>query len=171
MTLHGIVVSCSHILTLWCDVIYDVIRHMLQAYNRPGAASWGDSWFNSWWVRRYTCMHRLMCWCRPCWESLLPSNLTDWVIIICPCVPASADAPIHSENGPGVLCSDLRSTISTGPSCLSVGAHVHYLLSCQVYISGSALPKGKTFCPTVWHTSQLLASLGGRQLKWHEWPD
>ena len=27
---------------------------------------------------------------------------------------------------------DLRSTVSTGPLCLSVGAHVHYLLSCQV---------------------------------------
>ena len=63
----------------------------------------------------------------------------------------------------------LRSTVFTGLSCLLVGAHVHYLLSCQVYISGSVLPKGKTFCPTVWQPSQLLASLGGCQLKWHEW--
>ena len=51
------------------------------------------------------------------------------------------------------------------------GSHVHYLLSCQVYISGSALPKGETFCPTVQHPSQLLASLGGCQLKQHEWPN
>ena len=41
------------------------------------------------------------------WESLLPSNLTDWVVIICPCAPASADAPIYSENGLGVPCSTL----------------------------------------------------------------
>ena len=28
----------------------------------------------------------------------------------------------------------LRSTASTGPSCLSVGAHVHYLLSCCLHL-------------------------------------
>ena len=65
----------------------------------------------------------------------------------------------------------LRSTISTEPSCLLFGALVHYSLSCQVYISGSTLPKGKTFCPMVRHPLQLLASLGGCQLKRHAWPD
>ena len=44
---------------------------------------------------------------RPRWESLLPSNLTDWVVITCLCAPASADAPIHSENGLGAPCSTL----------------------------------------------------------------
>ena len=72
---------------------------------------------------------------------------------------------------PGSTVFYLRSTISTGPLCLSVGALVHYSLSCQVYISGSTLPKGKTFHPTVWCLSQLLASLGGHQLKRHEWPN
>ena len=38
-------------------------------------------------------------------ESLLPSNITDWLVIIRLCVPAPADAPLHSENGPGALCS------------------------------------------------------------------
>ena len=50
----------------------------------------------------------------------------NWVVRTCLCAPASADAPLHFENGPGVLCSTL-STVSTGPSCLSVGARVHYL--------------------------------------------
>ena len=59
----SVVMSCSHIVTLQHDIIYDVIWHVLRAYNRPGTASWGDSWFTSQWVRRYTCMHRLTHWC------------------------------------------------------------------------------------------------------------
>ena len=37
MTLRQIVMSCSHVVTLRHDVIYDVIWHVHQAYNRPGA--------------------------------------------------------------------------------------------------------------------------------------
>ena len=106
----------------------------------------------------------------PHWESLLPSNLTDWVVITCPCAPASADVPIHSENGPGVPCSTLgvpspqdRHAFRLMPMCT--------IYRVVIYICGSTLPRGETFCPTVWHPSQLLASLGGCQLKWHEWPD
>ena len=36
-----VVMSCSHTITLWHDIIYDVIWHMLQANNRPGAMSRG----------------------------------------------------------------------------------------------------------------------------------
>ena len=64
---------------------------------------------------------------------------------------------------PGNAVFYLMSTISTGPSCLSVGARVHCLLSCYVYISGSVLSLGETNCPTL-RASQLLASLGGYQL-------
>ena len=90
------------------DIIYDVIWHMLRAYNRPGTASWGDSWFNSRWVRRYTCMHRLMHWCSVLREPT--SFKFNWLgcynLSVCAPCP-SADAPIHSENGPGVPCLTL----------------------------------------------------------------
>ena len=43
------------------------------------------------------------------------------------------------------------STISTGPSCLPVGAHVHYLSSCLVYISGSVLSLVETIHPRYTH--------------------
>ena len=72
------------------------------------------------------------------------------------------DALIHSENSPGTPCSTLL-VPSTGPSCLSVGTCVHCLLSCQVYISRSVLSSGETIHLAL-HASQLLASLGGRQL-------
>ena len=58
---------------------------------------------------------------------------------------------------------DLTSTVFTAPSCLLVGAHMHCLLSCQVYISGSILSSGETI-QTAQRASQLLASLGGCQL-------
>ena len=57
------------------------------------------------------------------------------------------------------------STISTGPSCLLVGAHVHCLSSCLVYISRSVLSLGETIHPSVC-ASQLLASLGGHQTEY-----
>ena len=57
----------------------------------------------------------------------------NWVAITCLCAPASADAPIHFGSGPGAPCSTL-STISTGLSCLSVGARVHYLSSCCLHL-------------------------------------
>ena len=91
----------------------------------------GICWFNPHWVRRYTCMPRLMRWCA-CVERAY-SFKYNWVIITCLCAPASADTPIHFENGPGMSCSTL-STISTGPSCLSVGSRVHYLLSCRLHL-------------------------------------
>ena len=62
-TLRFVVMSCSHVVTLRLDVINDVIWHMCWAYKRPNAASLRvHSWFISRWVRRYMCMHRLMCW-------------------------------------------------------------------------------------------------------------
>ena len=32
---------------------------------------------------------------RPRWESLLPSNITDWVVLLHLCASAPADAPLH----------------------------------------------------------------------------
>ena len=70
------------------------------------------------------------------------------------------DVLIPSDNCPGF---DLTSTISTGLACLLVGAHMHCLSSCQVYISQSILLLGETIHPTL-HMSQLLVHLGGCQL-------
>ena len=119
----------------------------------PAPCQEGIRWFNPRWVRRYMCTPRLTCWCA-CVERAYFLNITDWVVITCLCVTASADAPIHFKNGPGTPCSPL-STVSTGPSCISVGARVHCLLSCQVYISRSAVLEGETFRPTVRHTSHI----------------
>ena len=75
-------------------------------------------------------------------------------ISICPCGHANTLWEL-----PGNAVFDLTSTNSTGPLCLSVGAHVHCLLSCQVYISGSMLSSGETIHPTL-HVSQLLVFTG-----------
>ena len=64
----------------------------------------------------------------------------------------------------------LRSTTSTGPSCLSVGAHVHYLWSCCLHLQKCSATAA-IHNTSAWCMSQFLASLGGCQLKWHEWPD
>ena len=71
---------------------------------------------------------------RPCGESLLPSNITDWVVLICPCASAFIDAPITLRERPGNAVFFLRSTTSTGPLYLLVGARVHYLLSCCLHL-------------------------------------
>ena len=69
----------------------------------------------------------------------------------------------HSENCLRNATFYPMSTVSTGPSCLLVGAHVHCLSSCLVYISGSMLITGRDYSPPV-RTSQLLVSLDGHQL-------
>ena len=107
---------------------------------------------------------------RPHWESLLPSNLTDWVVITCSCAPVPADAPLTLREQPGSAVFFLRSTTSTGPSCLLVGACVHYLWSCCLYL-WKCTATGVTHHLPAWRTSQLLTSLSGHQLNRHEWPD
>ena len=119
--------------------MYPLWRHILtsfvtshgtcaKAIKQPGAASWGTHWSNSCWeVHMHAWIDALA---RPRWESLLPSNIADWVVLIRPCVSAFIDAPITLWEQPGNAAFFLRSTASTGPSCLSVGACVHYLLSC-----------------------------------------
>ena len=86
-------------------------------------------------LRRYMCTHRLTRWCARMLREPTSFKL-NWLgcYNVSMHVPASADAPIHSENSPGAPVFYLRSTISTGPSCLSVGAHVHYLLSCRLHL-------------------------------------
>ena len=70
---------------------------------------------------------------------------------------------------PGNAMFDLTSTISTGPSCLLVGACVHGLLSCQVYISGSMLSLGKTICPALRVSHIHAPHLRGGCVPWW-WP-
>ena len=83
---------------------------------------------------------------------------------------AFVDAPITLQEQPGNAVFFLRSTASTGPSCLLVGAHVHYLLSCCLHLRKHSTAAA-TYITCVQHMSQILASLGGCQLKRHEWPD
>ena len=139
-----------------------------KAIKQPDAASWGTHWSNSCWeVHVHAWIDALA---RPRWESLLPSNIADWVVLIRPCASAFVDAPITLWERPGNAVFFLRSTASTGPSCLSVGAHVHYLLSCCLHLWKHSAAAA-TYITSAWHMSQILASLGGRQLKQHEWPD
>ena len=121
--------SCSHVVMLWYDIIHDVIWHVLRVYKRPGAVPWGDSLVQPPLGKEvHMCMPRLMRWCTRALTE--PTSFKyNWVVTTCLCVPASVDAPIHFESGPGTPCSTL-STVSTGLSCLSVGACVHYLSSC-----------------------------------------
>ena len=83
---------------------------------------------------------------------------------------AFVDAPITLRERPGNAMFFLWSTASTGPSCLSVGARVHYLLSCCLHLWKHSTTTA-TYITSVRCMSQILASLGGRQLKQHEWPD
>ena len=61
---------------------------MHRGYKRAWHRIIGDSWSNSHWVRRYTCTHGLTHWHARSWESLLPSNITNWVVITRPCASA-----------------------------------------------------------------------------------
>ena len=128
----------------------------------------GTHWSNSCWeVHVHAWIDALAC---PHWESLLPSNITDWVVLIRPCVSVFVDAPITLWEQPGNAVFFLRSTASTGLSCLSVGARVHYLLSCCLHLRKHSADAA-TYITSARRMSQILASLGGRQLKRHEWPD
>ena len=86
------------------------------------------------------------------------------------CTRIHADTPIHSENGPGAPCSTLG-VLSPQDHCAFWLVPVCTIYWVVIYISGSVLPQGETFHPMVWHPSQLLASLGGCQLKQHKWPN
>ena len=91
------IVSSRHDITLWHHSWHHT-AHAPGLYKDLAPHHGGDSWSDSRWVRRYAlmCLH---------WESLLPSNITDWVVITRPYVPVSADTSLHFENSPGALCS------------------------------------------------------------------
>ena len=160
-------------------VVYPLWRHIVtsfvmshgtcaKAIKQPDGASWGTHWSNSCWeVHVHAWIDALA---SPHWESLLPSNIADWVVLIRPCASAFIDAPITLWERPGNAVFFLRSTASTGPSCLSVGARVHYLLSCCLHLRKHSAAAA-TYITSARRMSQILASLGGRQLEWHEWPD
>ena len=154
-------------MTSHCDVIRDITRHVRQGYKTARRRVVGTHWSNSCWeVHVHAWIDALA---RPCWESLLPSNIADWVVLIRPCASAFVDAPITLWERPGNAVFFLRSTASTGPSCLSVGACVHYLLSCLHLRKHSTA--AATYITSARRMSQILASLGGCQLKRQEWPD
>ena len=99
-TLHRVLV-----MMLRCDVIRDVTWHVCRGYKRTWHCvmehtlvqfSLGKEVHVHAWIDALE---------RPHWESLLPSNITDWVVLLHLCASAPADAPLHSKNGPGMPCS------------------------------------------------------------------
>ena len=79
--------SCS-------DVIHDITRHMCQAIKQLGATSVRTHWSNSCWeVHVHAWIDALV---RPRWESLLPSNIADWVVLVCPHASAFIDVPYNT---------------------------------------------------------------------------
>ena len=63
--LRSYVRSLHHVLMSWHYAMMSfVMSHgtCARAIKEPGTTSWGDSWSNSRWVRRYTCMHGLTHW-------------------------------------------------------------------------------------------------------------
>ena len=115
------------IMTLRYDVIRDVTRHVRWGYKRTWCHIVGDTLVQLSLGKEVHVHAWIDALARPRWESLLPSNITHWVVLICPCASVPADAPNTLREWPGNAVFFLRSTASTGPSCLSVGAHVHYL--------------------------------------------
>ena len=108
----------------------------------------------------------------PCWESLLPSNLTDWVVIfsvsihLCRCTNTLQEWPRSTV-------FYLRSTISTGPLCLSVGARVHCLLSFFVKSTSpeACYHKVRLSAPRCDTHHNYWHPWVGTSWKQHEWPD
>ena len=122
--------TLRRVLTSWCYVMTSFVTShgtCAQAIKQPGAVSWGDTLVQLLLGKEVHVHAWIDALERPHWESLLPSNITDWVVLIHLCASAPADAPITLWEWPGNAVFFLRSTASTGPSCLSVGARVHYL--------------------------------------------
>ena len=90
---------------------------------------------------------------RPHCESLLPSNLSDGVVITSPYASISEDALIHSENCPGMLCSTLK---VLSPQDRRAFQLVHV---CTVYrvVKSTSLQKhvilGQDFSPHIMHVT------------------
>ena len=66
-------------------------------------------WFDPHWVRRYPCMH--LDWCTGAPTLTEPTSFKyNWLgcYNLSMCVGASADAQIHFEDGPGMLCSSFE---------------------------------------------------------------
>ena len=115
------------VMMLCYDIIHDVTWHVRQGYKRTWRRVMGDTLVQlslGKEVHVHAWIDALAC---PRWESLLPSNITDWVVLIRLCASAPADAPIILREWPGNAVFFLRSTASTGLLCLLVGARVHYL--------------------------------------------
>ena len=95
MTLRRIVMSCSHILMLHYDVIRDVTRHVRQGYKRAWCCIMGEFLVQLSLGKEVYVHAWIDVLPHPHWESLLPSNITDWVVITRLCVPVPAYAPLH----------------------------------------------------------------------------
>ena len=152
------------------DVIHDVTWHVHQGYKTAWCRIVGDTLVQLLLGKEVHVHAWIDALVHPLWEGLLPSKITDWVVLICKCVSTFIDTPITLRERPGNAVFLLRSTASTGPSCLSVGARVHYLLSCCLHLWKHSAAAA-TDITSAWRMSQIMASLGGRQLKWNEWPN
>ena len=126
MTLRRIVMSCSHVMTLRYDVICDITGHVRWGYKRAWRRVVGGFLVQLSLGKEVHVHAWIDVLAHPRWESLLPSNITDWVVIIRPRASASPGRTNTLQEWPGSAMFFLRSTVSAGPSCLSVGAHVHY---------------------------------------------
>ena len=107
-------------------------------------------------------------WCAgaPAWyESLLPFKLI-WggCIYLSVSIRFWGRALIHSEELPGNAMFYLRSTVSTGLSCLSVGASYALFIELSSLHLRKRGTLGRDYPPHGTCTSQLLVSLGGCQL-------
>ena len=109
------------------DIIRDITWHVRRGYKTAWRRIVGDTLVQLSLGKEVHVHAWIDVLVHPHWESLLPSNITDWVVLIRPCASAPADAPITLQEWPRNALFFLRSTASTGLSCLSVGAHVHYL--------------------------------------------
>ena len=72
-------------------------------------------------------MHGLMCWRAHVERAYFLQNITDWVVYNSSVSACACGRTITLQERPESAVFFLRSTASTGPSCLSVGAYVHYL--------------------------------------------
>ena len=105
----------------------------------------------------------------PALKSLLPSNIADWVVLVCRRASAFVDSPITLREWPGSAVFFLRSTASQDRRAFRL-VPVSTIYRVVVYISGNSADAA-TYIISAQHMSQILASLGGRRLKRHEWPD
>ena len=97
----------------------------------------------------YSCMLGLTC---PCFWSLLPSTILDWVVITVSVSP-SVDAMKHADTS----CECYLKYFACRPhrtDLLLVGAHEHYSGCTSLHLR-KRITTGVTHHPPAWHTSHI----------------